>query len=222
MKFEDFSPNLSQPKDIRMAKLYFRYGTMGSAKTLNLLAVAHNYQQQARKVLLIKPSLDDRFGAEEIQSRAGLVKKADILLEKDNKVPANEIIGTDCILVDEVQFLTPEQIDQLREISLLSNIPVICYGLRTDFKSNLFPGSQRLLELADSIEEIKTTCSFCTKKAIFNMKFVGGKATLAGPQVDLGAEEKYLAACGKCYYEKLKESEVTGKQDEAETPELRL
>lgn len=182
---------------------------MGSAKTLNLLAVAHNYQQQNRKVLLVKPSVDKRFGDEEIQSRAGLVKKADILLNDGTLIPLNSLEKCDCVLVDEVQFLNPLQIEQLRNISLNLNIPVICYGLRTDFKSALFPGSQRLLELADSIEEIKTTCNFCTKKAVFNMKFVNGKASLAGPQVDLGAEEKYMAACGKCYYQELEKSKHT-------------
>lgn len=180
---------------------------MSSAKTLNLLAAAHTYQQQARKVVLVKPSLDDRFGKDCIQSRAGLEKKADILLSKTDRLSPNQFRGVDCILVDEVQFLNPLQVEDLRAISIEANVPVICYGLRTDFKSKLFEGSKRLMELADAIEEVKTTCNFCSKKAIFNMKFINGKPSLRGPQVDLGAEEKYLAACGKCYFEKLGKEE---------------
>lgn len=192
-----------------MAKLYFRYGTMGSAKTLNLLAVAHTYQQQGRKVLLVKPALDKRFSEEEIQSRAGLVKKADVLLKQEDRLVPKQLEGVDCVLVDEVQFLTPKHIEQFREISTDKNIPVICYGLRTDFKTKLFAGSQRLLELADAIEEVKTTCSFCRKKAIFNMKFIDGQASLRGPQVDLGTEEKYLAVCPSCFEAQLKKVSET-------------
>jgi thymidine kinase len=205
-----------------MAKLYFRYGTMSSAKTLNLLAAAHTYQQQARKVVLIKPSLDDRFGKESIQSRAGLEKKADILLSKTDRLTPQEFNGIDCILVDEVQFLNPLQVEDLRAISIEANVPVICYGLRTDFKSKLFEGSKRLMELADAIEEVKTTCNFCSKKAIFNMKFINGKPSLRGPQVDLGAEEKYLAACGRCYYEKLNTQSASSQKTLSKASEATL
>ena len=183
-----------------MAKLYFRYGTVGSAKTLNLLAVAHNYQQQGKKVLLIKPALDIRFGRALIKSRAGLAKEAHMLIEEGQRIvlPTEPI---DCILVDEAQFLSSEQIEDLQKIASLGGIPVICYGLRADFKSECFEGSKRLLELSDSIEEVKTTCNFCDRKAIFNLKFIDNKATKTGPQVDLGAEEKYLPACSKCYHD---------------------
>ena len=186
-----------------MAKLYFRYGTVGSAKTLNLLAVAHNYQQQGKKVLLIKPALDVRFGKSLIKSRAGLAKEANLLVEKDQRILVAADQKLDCILVDEAQFLSPEQIEDLQKIAFLGGIPVICYGLRSDFRSHSFPGSQRLMELADSIEEVKTTCNFCDRKAIFNLKFLNGRATKQGPQVDLGAEEKYLPACSNCYHESL-------------------
>jgi thymidine kinase len=108
-----------------------------------------------------------------------------------------------CILVDEVQFLDPKHVDQLRMITYLWRVPVICYGLRTDFRTNLFPGSKRLLELADSIEEVKTTCQFCNKKAIFNLKHVNGRADLEGPTVQLGAEEKYFPTCYGCYTKQL-------------------
>lgn len=186
-----------------MAKLYYRYGTVGSAKTLNLLAVAHNYGSQSKRAILIKPELDTRFGRLQIKSRAGLEMKADILVGPDTTIDLDQLSGTHCILVDEVQFLSPRFIDQLREIATHLGIPVICYGLRTDFRRNLFPGAQRLLELADSIEEIKTTCAYCNKKAVFNLRIINGTPTLSGPSVDLGLEDKYLPACSKCYDNKL-------------------
>ena len=191
-----------------MAKLYFRYGTMGSAKSLNLLAVAHNYQLQGKKVFLIKPKLDVRFGASSIKSRAGLEKDADLLVEADTQIDFELMAQFDCILVDEAQFLSSNLVDQLRQISQKKSVPVICYGLRSDFRTHLFEGSRRLLELADSIEEVKTTCAYCSKKAIFNMKILNGTPTLSGPSIDLGAEEKYVATCSNCYYSKLSEQET--------------
>jgi thymidine kinase len=182
-----------------MAKLYFRYGTVGSAKTLNLLAVAHNYRQQGKKILLMKPDLDTRFGKERIKSRAGLEMQADVLIVDEHSLRGIDYIGVSCILVDEAQFLSPKVIEALRHIALDSDIPILCYGLRTDFKSKLFEGSLRLMELADSIEEIKATCYFCNRKSIMNLKHVNGFATAEGPTVDLGAEEKYFPACYKCY-----------------------
>jgi len=187
-----------------MAKLYFRHGTVSSAKTLNLLAVAYNYKQQGKKVLLIKPSLDNRFGEDRIKSRAGLEQQADLLVDEDTKISSSMLEGISCVLVDEAQFLSVNLINQLREISVFKNIPVICYGLRADFRSKLFEGSQRLLELADTIEEVKTTCAFCNRKAIMNLKHSNGLATIEGPSVDLGAEEKYYPACYSCYHEQLK------------------
>ena len=182
-----------------MAKLYFRHGTVGSAKTLNLLAVAHNYRSQGKEVLLVKPSLDTRFGKEQIKSRAGLEMPADVLVNADTNLLTLDFTGLFCILVDEVQFLSPSIINQLREIALTKEIPVICYGLRTDFRGHLFEGSKRLLELADSIEEVKATCHFCNRKSIMNLKHVNGVATLDGPTVQLGAEEAYFPACYSCY-----------------------
>jgi thymidine kinase len=200
-----------------MAKLYFRYGTVGSAKTLNLLAVTHNYQQQNKRVLLIKPKLDTRFGDEDVTSRAGLTKKADFLVTEQTVFDSHDFKGNDCILVDEAQFLGKSIIDQLRTIASTHNIPVICYGLRTDFRGNLFEGSKRLFEVADSIEEIKTTCSFCNRKAIFNLKLVDGKPTLTGPSIELGAEEKYLPACSTCYRNQLENQYVAhGESGEAQ------
>lgn len=178
-----------------MAKLYFRHGTVGSAKTLNLLAVAHNYRQQGKKILLIKPEMDGRFGKENIRSRAGLEMVADILVSPGTDLMEQDFEGISCLLVDEAQFLSAHLIEQLREITLVKEIPVICYGLRTDFKTRLFEGSLRLMELADSIEEVKATCHYCNRKSIVNLKHVNGVAVVEGPAVELGAEEKYYPAC---------------------------
>ena len=186
-----------------MAKLYFRHGTVGSAKTLNLLAVAHNYRQQGKDVLLLKPEMDDRFGKEQIKSRAGLEMSADVLVREDTDLFLLDFEGVDCILVDEVQFMAPRIIEQFRAISVEKGVPVICYGLRTDFRSNLLEGSRRLLELADSIEEVKATCHFCNHKSIMNLKHVEGVATNEGPAIQLGAEESYFPSCYSCYQQQL-------------------
>lgn len=186
-----------------MAKLYFRHGAVGSAKTLNLLAVAHNYRMQSKRVFLMKPALDDRFGNLEITSRAGLSQDADMLLQPNEDLDMESLASYDCILVDEAQFLSNHLIDQLRFLTHTRRVPVICYGLRTDFRRKLFPGSQRLFEIADSIEEVKTTCAYCNRKGIYNLKLMDGRPTLAGPTVDLGADEKYQPACHTCYAQKL-------------------
>ncbi len=189
-----------------MAKLYFRYGAVGSAKTLNLLAVAHNYRQQHKKILLLKPLMDDRFGKEKIKSRAGLEKPADLLIDSETSLLKYNFEEINCLLVDEVQFLSARIIEELREITLRDDIPVICYGLRTDFRTRFFEGSARLMELADSIEEVKSTCHFCNRKAIMNLKHLNGKATTEGPSIELGSEEKYYPACYFCYKDQLKNS----------------
>jgi thymidine kinase len=187
-----------------MAKLYFRYGTMDSAKTLNLLAVAHNYRKQGKRVVLAKPALDDRFGDRRVASRAGLQGEADLLLEPDTKISLEALRGVDCVLVDEAQFLSPAVIDQLRMITLELDLPVICYGLRTDFQTRGFPGSLRLLEVADSIEEVKVTCQYCGRKAVFNLRSAGGKAVVEGAQISLGDEE-YAPVCWRHYVERVGE-----------------
>lgn len=185
-----------------MAKLYFRYGTMDSAKSMNLLAVAHNYRKQGKRVLLLKPRLDDRFGSDTIASRSGLSATADLLVEKDHRFPPGTFHGIDCVLVDEAQFLSPTVIDQLRCVTMDPGIPVICYGLRTDFQTHLFPGSKRLLELADRIEEVKVTCQFCQKKATFNLRLSDGEAVVDGPQVQLGTDDQYVPVCWRHYDQK--------------------
>ena len=182
-----------------MAKLYFRYGPVGSAKTLNLLAVAHSYDQQKKSVLVIKPALDTRFGHDTVKSRAGLERTADILVTPETILDRTRFIGINCVLVDEAQFLSAALVNQLREISCELDIPIICYGLRTDFRTELFEGAKRLLELADEISEVKTTCFFCDSRALFNLKLSNGKPTRDGPAIDLGAEEKYLPVCARCY-----------------------
>jgi len=178
-----------------MAKLYFRHGAMSSAKTLNLLAAAHSYEIQAKNIKVMKPQMDTRFGEDAVGSRAGLSRKADMLLTDDSTFSAKDLVDVSCIFVDEAQFLHPRVVERLRSVATDFAIPVICYGLRTDFRSRLFPGSKRLMELADTIEEVKTTCTFCNRKATMNLKSVDGKETMNGPTVCLGGDEMYVPSC---------------------------
>ena len=182
-----------------MAKLYFRHGTMSSGKSLNLLAVAHNYEQKGEKVVVLRPRLDERFGAQTVGSRTGLSRDADILVDADTRLSRRELAGAACILVDEAQFLSEALVDQLREITWDLDVPVICYGLRTDFRTRAFAGSARLLEVADAIEEVKTVCFFCNRKAVFNLRISSGGAVVDGPQIELGADDRYRPVCGPCY-----------------------
>jgi len=191
-----------------VAKLYFRYGTMDSAKSMNLLAVAHNYRKQGKRVLLMKPGLDTRFGSSKISSRCGLEADADMLVDDETALDPRDFAGLDCILVDEAQFLPPWIIEDLRRITVDPGIPVICYGLRTDFRTRLFPGAQRLMELADRIEEVKVTCQYCAKKAICNLRFVNGTPTITGPQIQLGADEHYAPVCWHHYDEATRVAEL--------------
>jgi thymidine kinase len=186
-----------------MAKLFFRYGAMNSGKSIALLQVAHNYEERGMKVLVIKPKIDTK-GGQTITSRIGASRKADILLSATDSImslidPAR-VESIHCVLVDEAQFLTAEQVDQLFELTVLKNIPVICYGLRTDFRRHLFPGSERLLALAHNIEELKTVCH-CGKKAIFVGRKINGNYVFKGSQVAIDGKDKvtYESLCGKCY-----------------------
>lgn len=156
-----------------------------------------------------QPSIDTRFGEGNVTSRAGLSQTADFLLRPDTNImrlPMNKD-SVHCMLVDEAQFLQPEQVNQLRLVTDMWKVPVICYGLRTDFRSNFFPGSRRLMEVADTIEEIKTTCHFCTDKAVLNLKHVNGRADTSGPTVQLGAEERYFPTCFACYRRSVNEAD---------------
>ena len=194
-----------------MPKLVFKYGTMNSSKTANLLMCAHNYRSSGKKILLLKPEIDSRFGDTIIKSRAIEGVQSDIIITPDMDDFSVFVISSNsqkisCILVDEAQFLSELNIEGLRKITHI--LPVICYGLRTDYKSRLFPGSKRLLELADSIEEIKTICVLCDKKAIINSKFImkdDVKVILYDGSSDpeLGSEDKYQALCFTCWNKKL-------------------
>src|SRR4029077_13010887 len=174
---------------------------MDSAKSMNLLAVAHNYRKQGKRVLLVKPRLDTRFGAAKISSRGVLEAEADLMIEEDAVLVPSDFAHLDCVLVDEAQFLPPTVIEDFRRITIDPGVPVICYGLRTDFRTRLFPGAQRLMELADRIEEVKVTCQYCSKKAICTLRFVNGAPTLVGPQIQLGADEHYAPVCWSHYDE---------------------
>ncbi|MAW77308.1 MAG: thymidine kinase [Planctomycetes bacterium] len=203
-----------------MAKLYFRHGTVGSAKTLNLLAVAHNYERQGKKVIVIKPGFDDRYGHQEVASRAGLHREAHIILSPSNRLEMSEFSDVQCVLIDEVQFLTVAHIEQLRDIVDQVGVPVICYGLRTDFRSRLFEGSRRLMELADSIEEVKTTCQRCNRKAIFNLKCIDGVAMLVGPSKQVGGDETFQPVCSLHFVQALERDRIEGIDDQIAESEL--
>lgn len=189
-----------------MSKLYFRYGAMNSGKSTHLMQVAHNYEERGMKVLLLKPETDKK-GGDYLVSRLGVERKVDILVGKEDDVfkrvkERQKIDGNiHCLLVDEVQFMTKEQIDELFRVAVILDIPVICYGLRTDFKANGFEGSTRLLLLAHSIEEMKTICK-CGNKAIFNARKINGKFVSSGEQVaiDNMNNVEYESLCGECYY----------------------
>lgn len=188
-----------------MSKLYFKYGCMNSSKSANLLMIRHNYEEQGFNVLLLKPSIDDREGKSIIKSRIGIeaecimVKSLDSITDLFQKHPA------DIIMVDEAQFLTRKQVEELYEISFHNN--VLCFGLLTDFQQHLFEGSQRLIELAESLQEIKTVCS-CGRRATRNVRFdEHGNLINHGEQVDIGGNDKYKAMCKYCYENLKKDQE---------------
>ncbi|NLB91381.1 MAG: thymidine kinase [Clostridiales bacterium] len=175
-----------------MAKLYFRYGAMGSSKTANAIMVEYNYHERNQKVLMVKPKVDTRDGKRNLRSRSGLETQC-YFMEEIDQLPLKEY---DCIIIDEAQFLTKEQVKKLVSIVDDDNIPVIAYGLRADFQGNLFEGSQWLLAWADTIEEIKTIC-WCGKKAICNTRVVNGRVVKEGEQIVLGGNEAYVSLCRK-------------------------
>jgi thymidine kinase len=188
-----------------MAKLYFKYGAMGSSKSAQALITKFNYEERDMTVWLIKPGTDDRDGASTIKSRIGLSQEASVISPDDDIIKAYHDAGSyDVIIADEAQFFTPEQIDGLRTLVDDENIPVLCFGLRTDFLTKLFPGSMRLMELADSITEIKTICS-CGRKATVNARFDdNGRVITEGAQVVLGGNDRYTAMCHKCWVDLIK------------------
>ena len=193
---------------LKMAKLYFKYGAMGSSKTANALITKFNYEERGMRVLLIKPAMETRDGEDVIVSRIGLSAKCRPVLDSENifDIYKNEIPPVDVIISDESQFFTPEQIDQLRRIVDECDIPVLCFGLRTDFLTKFFPGSMRLLEIADSIAEIKTICS-CGSKATVNARISeDGRVVTAGDQVCLGGNDLYVAMCHRCWKKRIAEN----------------
>ena len=190
-----------------MAKLYFKYGAMGSSKTAQALITKYNYEENDMQVWLIKPSADTRDGADILRSRIGLEAQVEVI------APTVDVFARflgqhnrkcDVIIVDECQFMTEKQIDQLRSIVDEQNIPVLCFGLRTDFQTKLFPGSRRLMEVADVIEEIKTMCD-CGAKATVNARISDGYIVTEGAQVVLGGNDSYIAMCHRCYVQGIRE-----------------
>ena len=194
-----------------MAKLYFRYGAMNSGKSTALLQAAFNYEERGHQVLLAKPAIDTK-GDRSIVSRLGVVRDVDFTIEPEAEVldrfqqQRSRVIeshGRDvsCLLIDEAQFLTSEQVDDLLRIALMDDIPVLAYGIRTDFQTVAFPGSRRLLEISHSLEELKTICR-CGRKAVFNGRKVNGRFVFDGDQVAIdGVEVTYESLCGACYLE---------------------
>ena len=190
-----------------MAKLYFKYGAMGSSKTAQALITKYNYEENDMKVWLIKPSADTRDGVQILRSRIGLAAAVEVMTPDVDiyMVFGNTKVGQcDAVIVDECQFLTEAQIDQLRAIVNDYNVPVMCFGLRTDFQTRLFPGSRRLMELADCIEEIKTMCD-CGSKATVNARINDGYIVTEGAQVVLGGNDSYIAMCHRCYVQGIRE-----------------
>ena len=195
-------------------KLYFYYGTMASAKTLRLLTTAYNFEENNIKVMVIKPSQDTRDGNGVIRSRVGLVRKCIMVQPDDDLFVAVEQYNTkmlsrftqlEWVLVDEAQFLTEKQVDQLAKVVDILGISVMCYGLRTDFQSHLFPGSKRLMELADDMEEIKASCK-CGRKTNINARIDNnGKVVTVGSPVLVGGDDLYRPMCRKCWYKLISE-----------------
>lgn len=192
-----------------MSKLYFRYGAMNSGKSTALLQAAFNYEERSQYVLLAKPAIDYK-GDKNILSRLGVSREVDFLIRPqdnlrelfaENREEVNSKTGQDvsCLLLDEAQFLTEEQVDQALEVAVLDSVPVLAYGIRTDFQTKSFPGSRRLLEIAHSLEELKTICR-CGRKAMFNGRLVNGKFVFAGEQVAIdGDKVTYESLCPSCY-----------------------
>ena len=204
-----------------MAKLYFRYSAMNSGKSTNLLQVAHNYEERGMRVLIAKPGVDTKDGSK-VSSRLGLSREVDYIINEDDNLYGvfaldayfgisdchdsdGEILTISCIIIDESQFLTRDHVNQLFEFASQKNIPVICYGLRTDFRGQGFPGATRLLELAHSIEELKTICR-CGKKATMNGRVINGEFVKDGSQVAIDNDNcTYESLCGKCYLSKVQQ-----------------
>lgn len=189
-----------------MAKLYFRYGAMGCGKTAQLLQVAFNYKERGINVIVMKPKIDTKAG-NLLSTRIGLTREIDYLIDSDESIydiVVKNFKNAGCILIDESQFLTKSQVDSLMKITVELDVPVLCYGLRTNFLTDGFEGSTRLLEIAHTIEELKTICK-CGRKAIFNARIVDGKIAKSGDAIliDENPDVKYVSMCAKCYNEQM-------------------
>lgn len=196
-----------------MAKLYFRYGAMNSGKSTALLQVAYNYEERDQRVVLLKPRIDTK-GDREIISRLGVTRRVDALVGPEDDVhelfvglaatdpepgPGGKVRPVAAVLIDEAQFLTPLQVDDFLRLAVCEDVPVLAYGIRTDFRTTAFPGARRLLEIAHSLEELKTICR-CGRKAIFNARRVGGRFVFDGAQVAIdGIDSTYESLCAACY-----------------------
>jgi thymidine kinase len=193
-----------------MAKLYFKYGAMGSSKSAQALITKFNYEEKGMSVWLIKPGTDTRDGADVIRSRIGLSQSAQVISPDESIIDAYRNAGSyDVIIADEAQFLTPDQIDELRRLVDEEDLPVLCFGLKTDFLTHFFPGSKRLMELADSLTEIKTICD-CGRKATVNARFdENGRIITEGDQVMLGGNDSYTAMCHRCWVNRIKEQNMS-------------
>lgn len=213
-----------------MAKLYFRYGAMNSGKSTALLQAAYNYEERGQRVILAKPMVDTK-GDRTIVSRLGVTREVDVVIG-----PATDVVtlidneadrvrrengqAVSCVLVDESQFLSPRQVDDLFIIAVRRGIPVLAYGIRTDFQTVAFPGSRRLLEIAHSLEELKTICR-CGRKAVFNARKAGGKFVFDGAQVAIdGVDVSYESLCGECYLEESGGRLASGYQPPGEVIEI--
>ncbi|UMR29036.1 thymidine kinase [Massilia sp. MB5] len=182
-----------------MAKLYFRYSAMNAGKSTAMLQVAHNYEEQGQQVRLFTAAIDDRYGVGKVTSRLGPQRDVETFGPDTNFL--TEIDKVACVLVDEAQFLSTAQVGQLHQLAQVKGVPVICYGLRTDFRGMPFPGSAYLLALADDIEELKNICT-CGKKATMNIRVdESGKRICDGEQISIGGNESYRQACGRCFYQ---------------------
>lgn len=185
-----------------MAKLFFRHSAMNAGKSTSLLQVAHNYTEQSQKVLVYTAAVDDRYGVGKITSRLGVSREAPVFRADSNFIEmlAQEAGPVACILIDEAQFLSDAQVRQLHRIAHQQNVPVICFGLRSDFRGNAFPGSATLLAIADDLEELKTICG-CGRKASMNMRVdEAGNQVVEGSQVEIGGNNRYRSVCPRCFY----------------------
>ena len=208
-----------------MSKLFYYYGSMASAKTLRLLSTAYNFEEKGVQIMVLKPALDTRDGEGIIRSRAGLERKC-IMIDKDvnlykaikayRNVLDAQLESLKWIIIDECQFLTEEQVDQLSDVVDFLDISVMCFGLRTDFQSRLFPGSKRLFEIADDIEEIKSTCECGENKTSINARLdENGEIIIEGSQVEIGGNERYRAICRRCWKNKVRDKLMKGNETKA-------